>query len=298
MSSQQNSANAEKATVSCLTNAIGTTGISTNNNVIDNVVTFNVGGRIFQIRRTLLDSYPDTMLARAASDLWKEKIEIISPTTTDCVKKPIFIDRDSTRFACVLDFMRDSCSIDLPVTVTKESFLRELQYFGFDMTTINSDCITYNIPAYEAIVKVDKLHKGFQIKTAQMQLAKDHTILAYICFSETAKDVSGRCVIEVKESRIILPQSVQQRIGSISIISDTSLFETVKSLDNLCKQFVRVTSVSSDATNNEKLSVKSAMKYVTAFNEHLAEYGLECTSMNKFEKCGKYGYSFQLKQAN
>jgi BTB/POZ domain len=305
---------------SSLINAVSTTGISINNNVIDNVVTFNVGGRIFQIRRTLLDSYPDTMLARSASDLWKEQNEITSSTatatTTNCADKPIFIDRDSTRFACVLDFMRDSCSIDLPVNITKESFLRELQYFGFDMTAINSDCITYNIPTYNAIVKVGNLHQEFQTKTMEkLKRSKDYTILSYICFCLTVKHVNLSCTIQRKDNTIILPPSAQKRIGTSSLISASSLSETFYTLESLCKHFSIIDSGRAAAsttfttmvtitnnvahgsgkiTDNVTEDAKSAKRAVMNFNKYLAVYGLECTSIVK-NTIFPY-FVFQLKQ--
>lgn len=33
-------------------------------------ITFNVGGRTYEVARSLLDQYPETMLARLASDTW------------------------------------------------------------------------------------------------------------------------------------------------------------------------------------------------------------------------------------
>jgi BTB/POZ domain len=119
-------------------------------NTDPNCVKFDVGGRIFKVRRSLLESFPETMLARSASDLWNTTtsavFEAVSTSQDDTSKKkravkknrvhheqqqqqPIFIDRDSHRFSYVLDYMRDGCVVVLPVTISKESFLTELQYF-------------------------------------------------------------------------------------------------------------------------------------------------------------------------
>ena len=56
-------------------NALGTRGTST--------VSFNVGGRIYEVSRSLLEQYPDTMLARMASDMWMP----VTNATTDGNKK-------------------------------------------------------------------------------------------------------------------------------------------------------------------------------------------------------------------
>jgi BTB/POZ domain len=270
----------------------------------DNIVTFDVGGRLFRVRRTLLHSFPDTMLARSACDLWKENKENID-TTSPCTDKPIFIDRDSTRFSCVLDFMRDSCSVDLPVTVTKDSFLRELQYFGFDMTTINIDCITYShIPTFDAIVKIDNLHNDFCSKTiAKLQQHKDYTILAYICFSEAASKICLQCKIETQPKTIILPMFLAFRIGKKLIFSAESLIETFDTLINLYNEF-SIFSNTTDTKNNDKYSKKvtlAAKKTTILFNKYLAEYGLECTSItkaneNNWGKTDHPTYTFHLKQ--
>jgi hypothetical protein len=82
------------------------------------LVTFNVGGTIYQVSRTLLDSHPDTMLARIASDTWNTGNG-----------KAIFIERNGTRFECVLDYLRDG-SVTVPFSVSKEALKTDLDYYG------------------------------------------------------------------------------------------------------------------------------------------------------------------------
>ena len=57
------------------------------------IVQFDVGGRLFKTSRSLIDKHEGTMLARLVSDTWQE-----DPT------KPVFIDRDGDIFAQVLNF--------------------------------------------------------------------------------------------------------------------------------------------------------------------------------------------------
>lgn len=82
------------------------------------VVTFDVGGTIYRVSRTLLDSHPNTMLARIASDTWNTGNG-----------KAIFIERSGTRFECVLDYLRDG-SVSVPLSVSKEALKTDLDYYG------------------------------------------------------------------------------------------------------------------------------------------------------------------------
>ena len=112
-------------------------------------VRFNVGGRIYEVSRSLLDRYPDTMLARMASDTWSplqrdessdesgehENGDDDDDDTPICNgdggKKALFIDRNSDRFQYCLDYMRDGGIAGLPMTVSKDAVLHDLAYYGF-----------------------------------------------------------------------------------------------------------------------------------------------------------------------
>lgn len=89
-------------------------------------VTFDVGGKIYRVSRSLLDQHPDTMLARYASDTWFPKGENNDETDTS---SPLFIERNGERFQYVLDYMRDGV-LDIPITVSKDAMIRDLSYFG------------------------------------------------------------------------------------------------------------------------------------------------------------------------
>lgn len=82
-------------------------------------VKFNVGGKLYEVSRSLLDRFPSTKLAEKASE-WS----LPSP--------PIFIDRDGDRFAYCLDYMRDNGTVYLPETVSKTAILRDLEFLGFE----------------------------------------------------------------------------------------------------------------------------------------------------------------------
>ena len=59
-------------------------------------IRLDVGGKVYRVSKSLLKTYPDSMLARLVSDTWNPE-----------AKQEIFIDRDGARFPRVLDFLRD-----------------------------------------------------------------------------------------------------------------------------------------------------------------------------------------------
>ena len=83
-------------------------------------VKFNVGGTIYEVSRSLLERYPDTMLAKSASKRWQE----------DSMSE-IFIERDGDLFRHVLSYLRDG-RVVLPLTASREGLMLELHYYGLD----------------------------------------------------------------------------------------------------------------------------------------------------------------------
>lgn len=105
------------------------------------VVKFNVGGTINEVRKSLVDEFPSTVLARSVSEEWKN--------ASGC-EEPIFIERDAARFRyCFLDYMRGDKKVELPHTESKQAFLTDLEYLGFEHVDTRS--ITMDkIPLMEA----------------------------------------------------------------------------------------------------------------------------------------------------
>lgn len=95
-------------------------------NTNSSTIRLNVGGTSYEVSRSTIEKYPDTMLARMVSEAWS------SDDGSDKDKKALFIDRDGERFRYVLDYMRDGSDVSLPVLVSKEGFLKDLEYFGFE----------------------------------------------------------------------------------------------------------------------------------------------------------------------
>jgi hypothetical protein len=82
---------------------------TTTKNDTSKVVRLNVGGTHYEVSRSLMEMYPDTMLARMISDEWSNEDD-----------QEVFIDRNGPRFQYVLDYMRDQKAA-LAMNVTKES---------------------------------------------------------------------------------------------------------------------------------------------------------------------------------
>lgn len=91
-------------------------------------VTFDVGGKIYQVSRTLVEAFPETMLYAPASDRW----------TNGCID-PIFIDRNGERFQYLLDYMRDN-EVHLPWSIPKQALSNDFTYYGFQVDTNRIKC--------------------------------------------------------------------------------------------------------------------------------------------------------------
>lgn len=122
------------------------TTMSQPNDERERTVSFNVGGQIFVVRRSLLDAFPSTMLARSASKEWGGEESAT----------PIFIDRDSGQFRYCLDFMRDG-KVWLPATESNAALLSDLTYFGFE--NIDPDAVNAQSTAMDASRYFDICHE-------------------------------------------------------------------------------------------------------------------------------------------
>jgi BTB/POZ domain len=137
-----------------------------------NTVTFNVGGKLFEVGRPLLEKYHETMMLRVLSEMK------VDEETTD----PIFIDRDSTRFGYVLDYMRDG-KVTLPITISKDCFVSDLNYFGIGQKILNGTIVNEcNVKGFSI-----GLHAHFQTlqdlneRTRYLTMCLNSRKTAYVC---------------------------------------------------------------------------------------------------------------------
>ena len=118
------------------------------------------------------------MLARMISKTWltKSDDEDVIGDVMEHSGKPLFIDRDGERFRYVLDYMRDGPTISLPVTVSKDGFLMDLDFFGFE--NVNPTLVSALTSYAVYMDTVEKMEK-FDSKGVMEQNCSE---LAHYCF--------------------------------------------------------------------------------------------------------------------
>jgi hypothetical protein len=128
-------------------------------------VKFNVGGRLYEVPRSLVEKFPSTMLARMASDTWQK-----DPEAT------LFIGRSGERFEYSLDYMRAD-KVWLPLNIPKEAFLDDLDFYGFeDVDPRKIHGGSSNLAAAQHLLKCKEEHEEFlstcktNVKAAEMNV--------------------------------------------------------------------------------------------------------------------------------
>jgi hypothetical protein len=155
------------------------------------IVSFNVGGQLYQVRRTLLSNFPDTMLSRSASQHWNN----------DDGDKTIFIDQDGQRFRYCLEYMRNG-TVQLPLTESKSAVLQDLIYYGFqnvDPDTINDSSAIIEATNFVCAHAENAKNKIQAIEQTirDLQKQKEHEEQALFLFKEF---VSGKKHVEVQDT--------------------------------------------------------------------------------------------------
>lgn len=94
--------------------------------MFDQIVTFNVGGRKYDVSSSLLLQYPYSMLAKKALKPKQKSHENM-----------IYIERDGERFRYCLDYLRDQ-KCNLPLTISRDALLDDLRYYGIQVKDKNT----------------------------------------------------------------------------------------------------------------------------------------------------------------
>ena len=135
----------------------------TNTNAkIPTTVHFNVGGKIYEVSRSLIEKYPDSMLRTLISKTW----------LNDEHNDPLFIECDGERFSYCLDYMRYG-KVALPITVSKDAILKDLDYYGFH--GVDPNVFTFPITGGEAMKYINTL-------TEEKEMDVNFHTLAHYCF--------------------------------------------------------------------------------------------------------------------
>jgi len=207
-------------------------------------IRFNVGGLIYEVSRSLLAQHPDTMLARMISKEWQPEE---GPGKDDCA---LFIERDGERFRYCLDYMRNAGSVALPSTISKDEFLKDLTYYGFQ--GINASEITTMGSA-----------QAFQLSHDHLQSINDDWANASL-------------KLEIKSKCLILARHCLQYYLSTGKLEWIPLFRTIDgTYDEETKEQLRSTST----------RVQDYANYKDEFNSCLQEIGLKVKKVDYNPVC-------------
>ena len=133
-------------------------------------IRLNVGGTKYEVAKSLIETYPDTMLATMISD-HISKTEVLFLDRNGLRRgehEELFIDRNGHRFQYVLDYMRDQ-NVYSMVGVSCASIRKEFDYFGF-----------FNIPK-------DAIDGGSAKLEDDLKTARDSEVIANWIYHEFMK---------------------------------------------------------------------------------------------------------------
>jgi hypothetical protein len=147
-------------------------------------VTFNVGGKIHEVSRSFLELNEGTLLCCLASDRWST-----TNGETEESQSPLFIDRDGERFSFVLDFLRHG-KVALPFTVTKESLLLDLDFYGIQVADRSKVEYAASPSAFSCLQRIKDeeqllycLSNKLQIRRSILEKRKTSMGMATFCFN-------------------------------------------------------------------------------------------------------------------
>jgi hypothetical protein len=145
-------------------------------------VAFDVGGQLHRVSRSLIMNHENSMLASLISERWNAQTEGDDAQVVSC--PPILIDRNSERFAYVLDFMRYG-RVVLPYSISKELLLLDLDFYGIEGAS--EDTVLYgDAPHGQLIVKElwgERTRLRIAIDALQSNLDKVETKMAIVQFA-------------------------------------------------------------------------------------------------------------------
>lgn len=133
------------------------------------IVTFNIGGHLYEVSRSLLRQFPESVLAMKA----EEAPYGIMPV-------PISLDRDGERFRYCLAFMRDG-RVSLPVSVSKQAVLKDLEFYGLALEDDGLvDESSAHVAAADHIIQLVRESQENRRESAYIRVQMDK--LALRCF--------------------------------------------------------------------------------------------------------------------
>ena len=163
------------------------------------------------------------MLGRLVSDTWT------SSASADEQDEPVFIDRDGDTFGLLLHYLRYG-TVSLPLTVPRDNFLRDLDFYGIVAMEGTIDCASSSLQAAQHMALCEREYshklKEFDAKIRELEMRKSFTIIAHECFLRHSKDGSMTFQFRSKTNK----QSPEHKMFEIALETfsskriDTELF--------------------------------------------------------------------------
>ncbi|XP_071111104.1 potassium voltage-gated channel protein Shaw-like [Haliotis cracherodii] len=126
---------------------------TSNNEDAEDIMTLNVGGRIFQTYRKTLLRFPDTRLG-----LMAEKPTRI---TIGGKREELFFDRNSDMFPCILGIYRDG-QLHIPRDACVVGLTTELEYWGLSESLTSECCQKYYEDAIGEMQLTEMMKEEFE----------------------------------------------------------------------------------------------------------------------------------------
>jgi len=150
-------------------------------------IRLNVGGTKYEVAKSLIETYPDTMLATMISDRWEQydqDEDEADNTIGTTIEKELFIDRNGHRFQYVLDYMRDQ-KVHCAVGASGASIRKELEYFGFG--NVPNDAIDVSSGNLDAAKHVLMANRESEKNIEDWKNAADSETIANLIYQEFMK---------------------------------------------------------------------------------------------------------------
>ena len=177
-------------------------------------VHFNVGGTKYEVARSLIQRYPNTMLARMISEEWQNS----NGSNTN----ELFIERDGDRFRYVLDYLRDG-KIILPITIPKSSLMEELKYYGIENVNENSlnesaaNVFQMGQTMRKLTTEQQELNKVMESLFRQYRVARAASMCAQNFKQHVQNNPGGKCYFSQKSENVTFGGIYSQDLEDVNV---------------------------------------------------------------------------------
>ena len=195
------------------------------------LVCFNIGGKRYTVPCSILNNHPTTLLAQLALEHLQ-----VDPSGEICM------ERNGDQFQYVLDYLKHNGLVVLPLIVSKEDFLAELEYFR--VTDVDKTKIVHYVGGTSQSIEFAKAK--MQAKVSSWILDRAIVALAHECASSYLKHgfhkritIRGPEIIELSQndSPIIMDCSLQTWMELLSLLFNNEM-RLLPQAQEKCNQYL------------------------------------------------------------